>query len=69
MALPCASAKRSRLLPEVFDERSLAVRMFSPLEKVIIREMNAWRLAVLLVLSYVKELHPFFFWQQATKWY
>ena len=33
VALPCASAKRSRLLPEVFDERSLAFR-------AIIREVN-----------------------------
>ena len=40
VTLPCASAKRSRLLPEVFDGRSPAVRMLLPLERAIIREVN-----------------------------
>ena len=34
MTLLCVSLKRSRLLPEVFDERSLALRMLSPRERV-----------------------------------
>ena len=38
--LLCSSAKRSRLLPEVCDERSLAVRTLSPHERAITREVN-----------------------------
>ena len=37
---PCASAKRSRLLPEVVDDCSLSGRMLSPRDTVVIREMN-----------------------------
>ena len=40
MALPCASAKPSRLLPEVFDDCSLFGRMLSPRDWAIIRELN-----------------------------
>ena len=36
----CASAKRSRLLPEVFDDRSYVGRRLSPRERAIIRELN-----------------------------
>ena len=40
MALPCASAKRSRLFPEVFDDCSSVGRRLSPRERAIIREVN-----------------------------
>ena len=39
-ALPCASAKRSRLLPEVFDDCSSVTRRVSPRERAIIMELN-----------------------------
>ena len=38
-ALPCASAKRCRLLPEVFDGCSYVGRRLSPREKAIIKEL------------------------------
>ena len=47
MALPCASAKRSRLLPEVYDDCSSVTRRLSPCERAIIREVNK----TLLLLS------------------
>ena len=40
VALPCASAKRSRCLPEGFDDCSRGGRRLSPLDRAIIREMN-----------------------------
>ena len=40
VALPCASAKRSRLLPELFDDCSCVGRRLSPRVRVIIREVN-----------------------------
>ena len=55
-----ASAKCSRLLPEVFDDRSQNVCLL-PRQRTIIREVNEtvfahlWRLAVLLVLSHVQK--------------
>ena len=39
VALPCVSAKRSRLLPEVFDDCSSVSRRLSPRERAIIREI------------------------------
>ena len=39
-ALPCASAKRSRLLLEVFDDGSSVSRRLSLRERAIIREVN-----------------------------
>ena len=38
--LPCASAKRSRIPPEVFDDRSRAGCKLSPRERAIITEVN-----------------------------
>ena len=62
MALPCASAKRSRLLAEVFYDCSSVSRRLSSRERAIIREVNEtvfalnfWRRAVLLILSHVKK--------------
>ena len=40
VALPCASAKRSRLFPEVFDDCSSVRRRLSPRERAIIRDLN-----------------------------
>ena len=40
MALPCASVKRSRVLPEVFEDCSSVSRRLSPRERTIIREVN-----------------------------
>ena len=40
VALFCASAKRSQLLPEVFDDCSLVRRWLSPRDRAIIRELN-----------------------------
>ena len=40
VALPCASAKRSRLIPEVFDDCSHVGRRLSPRDRAIIRELN-----------------------------
>ena len=40
MTLPCASAERSRLLPEVFDDCSYDGHRLSPRDKAIIRKMN-----------------------------
>ena len=40
VALPCASAKRLRVLPEVFDDCSSASRRLSLLRTAIIREVN-----------------------------
>ena len=39
VALPCASAKRSRVLPEVFDDPSVS-RSFSSRERAIIMEVD-----------------------------
>ena len=39
MALPCASAERSHLLPELFDDFSVCRRL-SPRESAIISEAN-----------------------------
>ena len=40
VALPCASAKRSRLLPGVSEDRSYVGRKPSPRDEAIIRSMN-----------------------------
>ena len=40
VALPCASAKRSRLLPEVFDDCSSVCRRLSLRERAIIRDLS-----------------------------
>ena len=40
VALPCASATRSRLLPEVFDDSSTVCRWLSLRDRAIIREVN-----------------------------
>ena len=40
MALPCAYAKRSRLLPKVVDDCSSVRRRIPLRERAIIREMN-----------------------------
>ena len=40
MALPCASTRRSRILPELFDDRSCVCRRLSPRYMAIIRKMN-----------------------------
>ena len=40
VTLPCSSAIRFRLLPEVCDVRSLTIRALSPHEGAIIREVN-----------------------------
>ena len=40
VALPCASAKRSRLFREVFDDCSYVGRRLSPRDRAIIQEMN-----------------------------
>ena len=40
VALPCASAKRSCLLPEVFDDYSYAGCKLSPRDRAIIRELS-----------------------------
>ena len=40
MALPCASAKRCHLFPEVFDDCSRAGCSLSPRGRAIIRELN-----------------------------
>ena len=40
VGLPCASAKRSRLLLEMFDDCSLVCRKLSLRQWAIIREMN-----------------------------
>ena len=40
VALPCASAKRSRLLPGVFDDCSHVAGRVSLLGRAIIREVN-----------------------------
>ena len=40
MALPRASTKRSRILPEVFDDCSSVGRRQSPRDRAIIREVN-----------------------------
>ena len=40
VALPCASAKRSRLFPEVFDDCSSVGLRLSPRDRAIIREVN-----------------------------
>ena len=42
----CASAKRSRLLPEVFDDCSYGGRRLSPRDRAIIREVNETVFAV-----------------------
>ena len=55
VALPSASAKRSRFLPEVFDDCSHVGRRLSLRDSAIIREMNEsvfarnWRLAVFVI--------------------
>ena len=62
VALPCASAKRSRLFHEVFDDCSSAGCKLSPRDGAIIRELNEtvlvgffyWRQAVLVVLNHVE---------------
>ena len=38
--LPCTLAKRSRLLPDVFDDSSYVGRRLSPRDRAIIREVN-----------------------------
>ena len=40
VALPCASAKRSRLFPKVFDDCSCVGRGLSSHNRAIIRELN-----------------------------
>ena len=40
VALPCASAKRCRVLPEVFDDCSSVSRRLSHRERAITREVN-----------------------------
>ena len=40
VALPCASAKHSRLLPEVFDDCSSVCRRLSLRERAIIRDLS-----------------------------
>ena len=40
VALPCASAKRSRLLPEVFDDYASVSRGLSSRETATTREVN-----------------------------
>ena len=40
VALPCASAKRTRLLPEVFDDCSYVGCGLSPLDRAIMREFE-----------------------------
>ena len=40
VALPCASAKRSRHLPEVFDDYSYVCRRLSLRERAIIKEVK-----------------------------
>ena len=40
MALPCASARRSRLLPAVFDDCSCVGRMLTSRVRAIIRKLN-----------------------------
>ena len=40
VALPIASAKRSRLLPEVFDDCSEVGRRLSPRDRAIMREVS-----------------------------
>ena len=46
MALPCASAKRYRLLPEVFDDCSSVRRRLSPRGRAIIKGVNETVFAV-----------------------
>ena len=63
MALPCSSAKRSRLFPEAFDDCSLVGRKLSPRDGAIITELNESAFAlnfletgeVLVILSHVKK--------------
>ena len=66
VALPCASAKRSRLLPEVFGDCSFVGCKLSPRMRTIIGEgierdrffvafEMFWRLAALVVLSHVEK--------------
>ena len=40
MAQPCASAKRSRLLPDIFDDCSYVGRGLSLRDNAIFRNMN-----------------------------
>ena len=40
VALPCATARRSRLLPEVFDDCSSVRRWLSTRERAIVGEVN-----------------------------
>ena len=46
VALPCACAKRSRLLPEVFDDCSHVGCKLSPLDRAIISKVNETVFAV-----------------------
>ena len=46
VALPCASATRSRFLPEVFDDCSALCRRISLRERAIIRDMSETVFAV-----------------------
>ena len=46
VALPCASATRSRLLPEVFDHCSCAGCRVSLRDRAVIREMNECAVAL-----------------------
>ena len=39
LALPCASARRSRLLPEVLDDCSCIGRKLSTRDRAVIREL------------------------------
>ena len=63
LALPCPSAKRSRLLPEVFDDCSYVGRRLYLRERAVIREVNetvfaniSRRREVLVVVSHVKKV-------------
>ena len=61
MALPCASAKRSRVPSEVFDVCWNAGRRLSPRDGVIIRELNE-----IMFLRYhagQNDYLPFFFFE------
>ena len=46
VALPCASAERSRVLPEVFDDSSSVCRRLSPRESATIGEVKKTVLAL-----------------------
>ena len=61
MALPCVSAKRSRLFLEVFDDCSYVRCKLSPRGWAIVRELNdqvllliSWRRAEKVILSHAK---------------